>query len=157
MAGNVTDELSRNTALRALREGQKITIGTGPVYEVLATPQITDGDTDPAEVFVKLSTGTPLTVATPNLAITASKQDGISLTRTQVAGMSSDNTGVFALRTAQSILGVKPRLLVTPGFNYETGKQNIGSNLKLIASHLRAIAIIDVPNARADATSAATN
>ena len=157
VAGDVPDELSRNAALRALREGQRITIGTGPVYQVLSTPEITDGDTDPAEVFVKLASGTALTTAQSGLAISAPKQDGTSLTRVKVAGVAADNTGVFALQTAQSILGVKPRLLVTPGFNYETGKQNIGSNLKLIASHLRAIAIIDVPNARADATSAATN
>ena len=160
VAGDVPAELNRNAALRALREGQKITIGTGPtapVYEVLATPQITDGDTDPAEVFVKLASGTALTTAQSVPTISAPKQDGTSLTRVKVAGVAADNTGVFALQTAQSILGVKPRLLVTPGFNYETGKQNIGSNLKLIASHLRAIAIIDVPNARADATSATTN
>ena len=153
-----TDEVTRNQSLRGLAIGQKITIGTGgnaPVYEVLSKPEPTDGGT--AQVEVTLSSGTALATATPNLSLTATVQDGTALTRVKVAGLAADNTGVFALRTAQSILGVKPRLLATPGFDYETGKQNIGSNLKLIASHLRAIAIIDVPNARADATSAATN
>lgn len=73
--------------------------------------------------------------------------------RTNVAGDSAKFTGVHALLDAKNVCGVKPKLIIAPGFtdNFtKTGddyaKNDVAGELEGIANKLRAIAIIDAPN-----------
>lgn len=70
-----------------------------------------------------------------------------------VVGDAGDFSGVYALRHAQSILGVKPKILIATGWTHQqaTVDEALVANpaataLKAVATTLRAIAITDGPN-----------
>ena len=68
-------------------------------------------------------------------------------------------TGIPVFTTVQSILGVKPRLLTSAGIDNGTpaggSKNPIGAKLEEVAEKLRAVAILDLPNLRSEAVTAA--
>lgn len=82
-------------------------------------------------------------------------------TMTNVGGAAADQTGVHALMTAESELGVSPRLLIAPGWTHQRPDDNpnpVMTELKALAGKLRAIAIVDGPNTDdATAITAATD
>ena len=90
-------------------------------------------------------------------AVTAA--DITSQSRTAAAGSSSDLTGVWALKKSQSEHGVTPRIIATPGIDNGTpsgsDQNTLGGELEKLAKDQRAIAIIDLPNERSEATAAA--
>lgn len=80
----------------------------------------------------------------------------------EVAGSSVTNQGVYALLTAQQMVGVQPRILAAPGHTHQVPMAGepaaavanpVAVALKAVAARLRAVAVIDGPN---DTLAAAT-
>jgi uncharacterized protein len=82
---------------------------------------------------------TPLVV----VRVAQTTDDSDVATVAAVAGSSGDRTGVFALLNAESVTGLKPRILVAPGFAQQPG---VVSSLVSVASSLHGWAIADGPN-----------
>ncbi len=57
--------------------------------------------------------------------------------------ITGQNTGIYALKDAETITGAKPRLLIAPGFSDEI---SVASKFISIAKSLHAIAIVDAPS-----------
>ena len=76
-------------------------------------------------------------------------------TRANVIGTSSARTGLWALTSAESVVGVRPRLVIAPTFSSTLA---VGSAMEAVATRLRGIAIIAGPNTTdSDAITYATN
>ncbi|MDX2109202.1 MAG: phage tail sheath subtilisin-like domain-containing protein [Verrucomicrobiota bacterium] len=80
-------------------------------------------------------------------------------TATAVAGSSSARTGVYALLNAESVTGVKPKIIIAPGIStFTTGPvaaTAVPAALLAVAARLKGYAIIEGPNTtNADAISA---
>lgn len=67
-------------------------------------------------------------------------------TLTNVIGSSGNATGIYAFKSAQTVLGVTPRILIAPEFSFEN---SVTSVLVSVAGSLRAVAIADAGNATA--------
>lgn len=69
-------------------------------------------------------------------------------TLTNIVGTSVARTGIYALTTAQSLTGVKPRILAVPGWTHQ--RPNDAANpaaaaLGSVATLMRAISFVDAP------------
>jgi len=75
------------------------------------------------------------------------------------AGSLSAGTGIYAALNAQSVLGIKPKLLCAPGLQLwsdSTAANTLVSALMTVADKLKAVAVLDGPNTtQADAVTAA--
>lgn len=60
-----------------------------------------------------------------------------------VAEATGTRTGLQALLDANSVLGVRPRLLIAPGFSHEMA---VATEMVSLAERMKAIAILDGPN-----------
>ncbi|WP_018694499.1 phage tail sheath C-terminal domain-containing protein [Algicola sagamiensis] len=71
--------------------------------------------------------------------------DNDATTIANVAGSNANNvyTGVYALLGAESQVGLKPRILIAPGFSHQP---TVLANLGTIANRMRAMAYVDGPN-----------
>lgn len=83
--------------------------------------------------------------ATPLVVIRVAQtiDDSNAATIAAVAGSSGDRTGVFALLNAESVTGLKPRILIAPGFAQQSG---VVTSLVSVAESLHGWAIADGPN-----------
>lgn len=66
-----------------------------------------------------------------------------SATRANVIGTSSAKTGLWALTAAESIVGVRPRIVIAPSFSNTLA---VGTAMEAVATRLRGVAIIAGPN-----------
>jgi uncharacterized protein len=64
-------------------------------------------------------------------------------TQTNVIGGSTGKTGVWAFTAAETALGVRPRILIAPGFS---SVQAVATELVAVANRLRAVVVADGPN-----------
>lgn len=64
-------------------------------------------------------------------------------TQTNIIGDSSDKTGVWAFTGAETALGVRPRILVAPGFSSALA---VAVEMAAVSERLRAVSIIDGPS-----------
>ena len=88
---------------------------------------------------------------------TAASQDGTAKSRTEAIGNLAARTGVYALMSAQSVVGVTPNLILAPdlrtGEQVEGADNPLGRALETVAGRIRAIALIAGPNTNhSDAT-----
>ena len=67
----------------------------------------------------------------------------LAATVTSIVGSSTLKTGVWAFTSAETALGVRPRVLIAPGFS---DQQAAASELLAVASRLRSVVIADGPN-----------
>ena len=86
-----------------------------------------------------------------NIAIVVCVAEGQTpaATAAAVAGQPSAGTGAYALMTAESLLGLKPRILAAPGFtaNPVGGTASaVTAALVAVAERLRGVVIADGPN-----------
>lgn len=98
------------------------------------------------------------------LIIVVRVDDGadINATITNAAGSNVDNSGVYALVTAENQLTYKPKILLCPFLTSKVLTDNkpnaVTTNLFAVADTLRAVALVDGPNTTmADAIATATN
>jgi phage tail sheath protein FI len=64
-------------------------------------------------------------------------------TQTNIIGNSGSKTGVWAFVGAETTLGVRPRILIAPGF---TSTQAVTTELLAVASRVRGVVVADGPN-----------
>lgn len=87
---------------------------------------------------------------TPVVISRAEVGEDDATTQVNVIGDQAEGTGLWALLKAQAILGVKPKILLAPGFTDAQptggGINPVVAALKTIAPKLRAISVIDGPN-----------
>lgn len=87
-----------------------------------------------------------------NIAVVIRVEEGIDAAASlaNVVGDATLQTGIHGLMTAQSLLGVTPRILAAPGFTVNTAPftaaQPAVQALITVAERLRAVAVVDGPN-----------
>jgi len=64
-------------------------------------------------------------------------------TQSNIIGDSADKTGMWAFTAAETILGLRPRILIAPGFSHVLA---VASELSAVAARMRAVCPIDGPN-----------
>lgn len=97
------------------------------------------------------------------LSVSYSLPDPAAVTPTAIVGGTDEATGAYkgveALRAAESVHGVRPRILCAPGFTAGTTGTKAGGDLAApvaaalvaVARRLRAVAVLDGPNSTDDA------
>lgn len=140
-------------------------IGTAPDADVAAFPQDTPVliAGNPHEAAKLGATGTLKDAVdgifdqTGAMVVVVRVEEGVDspATYSNLVGDATLGTGVHALATAQSILGVTPRILCAPGYTSERVgdlANPVVGELQGIAERMRAVVIADGPNTtRADA------
>lgn len=102
-------------------------------------------------------------VTTPVLVVVRVEDPGAGSLADALLGDALTKTGMWALLDAESLTGIRPRILVAPaadGYTYVDGAVTaapLGAGLCSVADRLRAVAIVDGPNDDATAAGQAVN
>ena len=143
--------------MEELVTGQEITIAgstTPGSYIIIGAPET---GTNHVNIPVREETAVVPVVGTSSLAITIIAQDGDAKTQASALGDLTDQTGVYALLSAESEVGVRPNLILAADIDTGSGDSTtanaLGAALNTVAGRLKAIALIAGPNTtHADAT-----
>ncbi len=99
---------------------------------------------------------TPVVIVRVDVTLT----DPIATQLAAVVGVQADQTGCFALLAAQSLCGVKPKILIAPSWTHQDGAANtanpVCAALKTVAGRVRGIVVADGPNDTEAAAAAAS-
>ena len=118
--GALTTGTPSQTDLLGLKVGQIITINTTTpgTYKVNGTPTL-DTNASPKYVDIPIrETQAASPAPAPANTLTVAAQDGAALTNTAALGDSDERDGVYALLSAESVTGVRPRILTAAGTRY---------------------------------------
>jgi phage tail sheath protein FI len=157
--------IAANTAANALVTAANVATSTGAGVVPVANTTFLDGGLDeafPLNTPVLVSGSRTMAARAGATGTLANALDGIldqagaavvvvrvteganlAATVTNIVGSSSLKTGAWAFASAETSLGVRPRVLIAPGFS---DQQAATSELLAVATRLRAVVIADGPN-----------
>lgn len=124
-------------------------------YTVTALAAGTDYTLDAASGLITLVSGAKI-ASKATLSVGYTYLDPSKVTKAMVIGGATESayTGVHALVSAKSTVGVQPRILIAPGF---TDQVSVVSEMVGIAAKLKAVIIADGPNTTDEAAIAYRN
>jgi phage tail sheath protein FI len=148
--GGSTTSTPTLAQLLALAIGQEITIEGSTEdgsYTIIGPPV---SGTNHVTIPVREETATDPAIGTNTLGITVVAQDGDAKIAAAALGDLTDLTGVHALISAESEVGVRPNLILSPDIDTGSGNSTtanaLGAALNTVAGKIRAIALIAGPN-----------
>ena len=169
-AAQLVTAINNNAAASALVTAAAIGAGTGKVAAAAAAPLA--GGTDPhfpVNTPVLLTTAAEAAALGPTGSLAAAVRDvyrtagaggaAIVVVRTDddaaanLAGSAATKTGVYALLTAESVTGQRPRLIAAPGAKDDS----VTTALQAVAADLRGMAVVTLDAATATEAIAAAN
>ena len=138
--------------LQASAIGRILTVGAGnsAVTYVVAGKYVSTSKRIPVTKTSTTNLPSPLPSSTTLALAAQAAVVGKDEDRTAATGSVDENTGVYALLDAESVVGRKPRLIGAPGLDVGSrpsdAKNPLAAALEIVATKLRGIAYLDGPN-----------